>query len=527
MRSILAVLLALAFPAAASADVYTSFTWTPYMQRTSGGAVTITQAANAWQASGGNLSQSVTGVGSYIEAFVQSSETFPVEGIRVEFDLTGTVGTRFGYVGPFVLLTEGSGKGWNYGQAIGAQAFYRWEYDGTAGAVGRRGRIGTQDLGRVAFSGINGGAAAHHVFTVSSGVYTWTVNGATVSSGNMGTAPYTNMRLIVGARVYDSGLAQSAGITNLKVTTATPASTGPGNLAITGTITDGSGMPAAASCTGNIQHRTSGTTVTISGAVGCTGSNNVYVNVAGTYDAVSRAFTGTYTDANGGSSQALSFVATGDLQWQARLTGNASTSGGARAYDLTVGFTVPADEYRASADLSDLRFTGTINQTEAITIPLNIPQIGVNVDFPLNITVSGNWEVQVVPTSTSAWTLTGHASGTFSGDRPVTATGSVVVQGFTVPVPINFNVTGSFGGTLSGSSAGNSLKFVGNWTSTGGDQSFGGSVNLTLPMDVRTGRIANMAAVFQGAMSPQISNVTPPSVPVNFSASAPLVVTPR
>ena len=527
MRSTLAFLLSLAFPAMASADVYTSFTWTPYTQRTSGGAVTITQTANAWQASGGNLSQTVTGVGSYIEDFVQSSETFPVEGIRVEFDLSGTVGTQFGYVGPFVLLTEDSARGWNYGKPIGAQAFYRWEYSGTAGAVGRRGRIGNQDLGRVAFSGINGGAAARHVFTVSRGVFTWTVNGATVSSGDMGTAPYANMRLIVGARVYDSGRVQSASITNLKVTTATPAYTGPGNLAVTGTIADSSGTPVAASCTGNIQHRTSGTSVTISGAVGCSGSNNIFVNVAGTYDALSRAFTGTYTDANGGSSQALNFVATGDLQWRARLTGTASTSSGARAYDLTVGFTVPANEYRASADLSDLRFTGTINQTEAITIPLNIPQIGVNVNFPLNITVSGNWEVQVVPTSTSAWTLTGHASGTFAGDRPVTATGSVVIQGQTIAIPINFDVTGSFGGTLSGSSAANNLKFVGSWTSTGGDQSFGGSVNLTLPMDVRSGRISSMAAAFQGAMSPQISNVTPPSVPVNFSGSAPLVVTPR
>lgn len=47
MRSILTLLLALAFPAAAGAEVYTSFTWTPYTQRTSGSTTTITQAANA------------------------------------------------------------------------------------------------------------------------------------------------------------------------------------------------------------------------------------------------------------------------------------------------------------------------------------------------------------------------------------------------------------------------------------------------------------------------------------------------
>lgn len=528
MRSILALLLALAFPAIASAEVYTSFTWTPYRQRTSGGAVTITQAANAWQASGGNLSQSLTGIGSYIEDFVQSSETFAVEGIRVEFDLSGTVGTSLGYVGPFVLLTEGSGKGWNYGQAIGAQTFYRWEYSGTAGAVARRGRIGNYDMGRVAFSGINGGTAAHHVITVQRGVYTWAVNGVTMASADMGSAPYTNMRLIVGARIYDQGRPQSASITNLKVTTATPAYTGPGNVTATGTIADSSGRPTAATCTGNIKHNGSGATVTITGAVGCTGSSTVYVNVAGTYDVASRAFTGTYTDAVGGTTQPLSFVATGgDLQWQARITGTAAGSTGGRAFDLTVKFTLPADAYRASSDLSDLRFSGTISQSQAITVPLNIPEIGVNVNFPLNVAVTGTWEVQVVPGTAGAWTLSGQSSGTFAGDRPVTATGSVVVQGRTISVPISFNVTGSFGGTLSGSSAGNNLKFVGNWTSTGGDQSFGGSISLTLPIDTSTGRIPNMAAAFQGAMSPQISNVTPPSVPVSFSSSAPLVVTPR
>ncbi|MBM3533809.1 MAG: hypothetical protein FJX60_12330 [Alphaproteobacteria bacterium] len=530
MRFLLLLLSALTLSFSAYADTYTSFTWVSYTQRHTTGTAVITQAANVWNASGGNLSFSATGVGSYIEDFMQSNETFAVEGIRVEFDMTGTVGTSLGYVGPFVLLTADSGKGWNYRQPIGAQTWYRWEYQGTAGAVGRRGRIGNQDAGRVSFSGLNGGAAAHHVFTVQRGVFTWTVNGTTVSSGDMGAAPYSNMRLIVGARLYDSGRVQSASITNLKVTTAAPAYTGPANVSVSGTIANSSGTAEAVTCSGNMQHKNASATgtVTITGAVGCSGANNLYINVNGTYNATTRTFSGTYTDASGGSSEAITFTATGtDLQWQGRMTGRTSTSSGSRAYDLTVSFALPADAYRASADLSDLRFTGTINQTQSITIPLNIPQINVNESIPMNIRVSGSWEVQVVPGTGGAWTLSGHASGTFSGDRTVTATGSVVVGGQTIAVPISFDIAGSFGGTLFGSSAGNNLKFTGNWTSTSGDQSFGGSVNLTLPIDTSSGRIPNLSSAFSGAMSPTIPNFTAPSVPISFTGSAPLVITTR
>ncbi len=529
MRSLSLLLCALSFSFGAAAETYTSFSWVPYRQRNAG-ALTITQTANVWQANGGNLSFSATGIGSYIEDFMESTETFPVEGIRVEFDLTGTVGTSLGYVGPFVLLTADSGKGWNYGQPIGAQAFYRWEYQGTAGAVSRRGRIGNQDLGRVAFSGINGGAAAHHVFSVQRGAFTWTVNGATVSSGDMGTAPYSNMRLIVGARLYDSGRTQSASISNLKVTTASPTYTGPANVTVSGTVTDGSGIATAVGCTGNIQHRnpTSGGLVTISGAVGCSGAGNVYVNVAGTYDIATRIFTGTSTDASGGSSQAITFSPIGDTQWRGRLTGSTTSSTGARSYDLTVAFAMPADAYRASADLSDMRFTGTINKTQAISIPLVIPEINVNQSFPLNVIVTGSWEVQVVPGgSNGSWTLTGHSSGTFRGDRTVSATGSVTANGRTIPVPLSFDVGGSFGGTMSGSSAGNNLRFTGSWRSTAGDQSYGGDVTLTMPIDASSGRIPNIDTAIEGAMAPQISNLPARPVGISIGATAPVTVTPH
>jgi len=529
----LAIVLAFSGLRPVLATTTSSFTWIPYTHRSPvlNGADIITRTGNAWVASGGTLSFSMTGIGSYIADFIESQETFAVEGVRIEFDLQARVGTTLGYVGPYVLLVPEAGKGWNYGAPIGAQAFYRWEYGGTAGAVGRRGRIGNQDLGRTSFAGFNDGATARHVITVSGGVFTWSVNGVPVSSGDMGTAPYPKMRLIVGARLYDAGVPQSITIRNLTVTTATPAYSGPGNLSVTGTIADSSGRPVAADCSGNVQHRTNtasgAVTVSVTGAVGCTGGTGAYVNFSGTYDPATRTFSGTSTDAAGGSAQPIQFTVSGDLRWQGRFTGSAATAAGARAYDLTVALTLPEEAYNASADLTDMRLSGPISDTRAITIPLAIPQLGINTNFPLNIVVAGTWEVQLAPAAGGGFAMTGQASGTFRGDRPVAVTGTAVFGGHTIPVPISFSISGSFGGSMFGTSAGNSLRYAGSWTATDGDRSFGGDVNITLPIDLQSGRIQNMASAFSGAISPSIPNLPAMSVPVSFTGGNAVAVTPR
>jgi hypothetical protein len=197
------------------------FSWQSWRQREGENGNIPYRGTNNWQASGAALSFSQTGTQSYIEDFVETTETFPVEGIRIEWEMRASVGTRFGYVGPYVLLVQDSGTGWN-SASIGAQVFYRWEGGGTNGAVLHAGRLGNPVISNhPSVPGINESSFASHVVTVSNGVVTWTANGHVLSSADMGTTPYSPMRLIVGARLYDEGVPQTIEIRNLTVTSGT------------------------------------------------------------------------------------------------------------------------------------------------------------------------------------------------------------------------------------------------------------------------------------------------------------------
>jgi hypothetical protein len=197
----------------------TSFTWETWRQRAAENNNVPSRGTNNWVPSSGTLSFSEVGNGTYIEDFIESTEAFAVEGIRIEWEMRATIGTSLGYVGPYVLLTQSSGTGWN-STSIGAQVFYRWESGGTNGAVLHAGRIGNPVItSNPVVPGINDNTFARHVVTVSNGVVTWSVNGQTLSTSDMGAAPYSPMRLMIGARLYDSGVRQSIEIRSLSVTT--------------------------------------------------------------------------------------------------------------------------------------------------------------------------------------------------------------------------------------------------------------------------------------------------------------------
>ena len=228
-----------------SGTTITSFTWQNWRQRAAENNNVAYQGSNNWvrYLTTGALSFQDTGTGSYIEDFIQTTQTFAVEGIRIEWDMTATIATTLGYVGPYVLLTKNSGSGWN-SESIGAQVFYGWESLGTKGAVLHAGRMGNPTIAsNPSVPGVNDGGWAHHVVTVNNGVVTWSVNGQTLASQDMGSAPYAPMPLILGARLYDSGVTQIITIQNLTVTTASTGSAAPSNDAFSNatTITGNSG----------------------------------------------------------------------------------------------------------------------------------------------------------------------------------------------------------------------------------------------------------------------------------------------
>jgi hypothetical protein len=495
----------------AAAATTSSFTWQSWRQRSAENNNVALPGANNWVASGSTLSFNQTGARSYIEDFVESTEMFAPEGIRIEWEMRATVGTVLGYVGPYVTLTQTPGSGWN-NVGIGAQVWSRWETGGRSGAILHAGRLGNRVIaGNPTVPGVNDGTFARHVVTVSNGVVTWTVNGQSMSTADTGTAPYTPMRLMVGARLYDSGVAQNIEIRNLTVTTAAPQYNGPMNARVTGTISDNAGHNVPINGSAFVDFRSvrtqaGSTSVTVSGSVSVRDATlgSVFLPFTGSYNQASDTFSGTYTDPTGGNTKSFQFTRTGDLTWRGRMNGTTATSGGARNYDLTVEVTVPAELYHSAIDLSGLRYTGSVNITQPVSIPINVPEIGINTTESLNIGVTGTWNVQFAPGRPGVWVLSGQSSGTFAGDRTINLTGQVTQGPVTIPIPISIVISGAWGGTLSGTTADNNVHFTGNWTATSGDRSFGGDVDISMPVDMSSGAPQNMTAAFSGAVGAQI-----------------------
>lgn len=100
----------------------------------------------------------------------------------------------------------------------------------------------------------------------------------------------------------------------------------------------------------------------------------------------------------------------------------------------------------------------------------------------------------------SGFTLTGTVDGGIRMDPPVVVTGTVnvpvTVPGFTIPpvtVTINIDATGHFSGVLTGNTAQNNLKFVGNWSSVSSNGATGGgTLEMAIPMTA-TGQLPQTA----------------------------------
>jgi hypothetical protein len=186
-------------------------------------------------AQAGTLRWSATGAGAYVEDFIATAQSFPVEGSRVEFDLRAVTGTRQGYVGPGFLWVDdplrkrgafnldGPGPAW-----LGAGLFYRWENQGTGGALLYAGAPSPawQDVDRKV-PGVNTGRFAHHAITVSGGQVTWEADGAVIARAALAQPleAGARRRFVITTRLYDSGLAQSLEVKNLRILGA--AGTGP------------------------------------------------------------------------------------------------------------------------------------------------------------------------------------------------------------------------------------------------------------------------------------------------------------
>jgi hypothetical protein len=178
-----------------------------------------------WRIRNGTLYFEATGSNSYIEDFIETAATFPVDNVRVDFELRASVATSKGYVGPTMFW---SGEAFQRAGAsnvsagpghIGVAAFNSWETGGAKGLV-----ISTHGGAQVykdqVLSGVNQLSFSRISITVQNGQVTYQgQNSAALSVAlTQPLGPGVARHWTFGARLYDSGVPQVIEIRNLKIT---------------------------------------------------------------------------------------------------------------------------------------------------------------------------------------------------------------------------------------------------------------------------------------------------------------------
>lgn len=195
--------------------------WREYTRRND----QVQGADSPWRIRNGTLYFEAVGSNSYIEDFIETAATFPVDNVRVEFELHATVATSKGYVGPTMFWSanaseRGGSSNVSSGPGhIGVAAFNSWETGGAKGLV-----ISTHGGAQVykdqVLSGVNQPGFSRISITVQNGQVTY--QGQNSSAFTVALAQPLGAGVqrhwTFGARLYDAGVAQVIEIRNLKIT---------------------------------------------------------------------------------------------------------------------------------------------------------------------------------------------------------------------------------------------------------------------------------------------------------------------
>ena len=293
---------------------------------------------------------------------------------------------------------------------------------------------------------------------------------------------------------------------------------------ITGYVTDGNGnqiSPQAAVSADidvSIDDTTGNITANVNGSAACTGGLGVFFEFAGTYDSATGALAATVTDNTGTAAQSVTFQNQGGTNWTANISGTSPSSTGPRPYNLNVDLTLPVTAlYSGSSFPSGTQFGGPLDSTFNASIPLSIPQAGINETVQVTLEIKGTWQASVVPLTDGSASLTGSVKGTFNSKDPVSLTVTTLgSQSISVPIQ------GTFGGTLiSNDISSGSVEFAGNWTETGGSTSFGGDMKFNLPIG-SDGSISSFNVSIDGAQSLDVMGLSI-TIPYQISGTIPVV----
>lgn len=299
------------------------------------------------------------------------------------------------------------------------------------------------------------------------------------------------------------------------------------NTQVTAQITDSDGQSKASRCAASTdlsaQENSGALTANASGTVVC--EDGVLITYSAAFDVASQALSGTYSDNLGNSRLPITFTpGSTALTWTASIAGTGSKAGQPRAYQASVVVTLPPQAVYAGKRPSNSFLSGPIKATNPISIPLNIPQIGINQTLNFNVIVDGSWQVDVVPNASGA-SISGKVSGTVKGDQEFHLKGQVDISsyipagvplppGFStrIEVPVDIVIDESFAGTLFGDVASNNLAFKGYFSRAGQNV----SLDLKIPIDANGNPPSNLNLIMSGNLAQSIAT---PSLPAGIPAA--------
>ncbi len=289
---------------------------------------------------------------------------------------------------------------------------------------------------------------------------------------------------------------------------------------ISAQVVDADGKTVTPQCSSSVDVNVSvndanGIGATATGTVVC--DSGVVVKFTANYDAATQALSGSYSDNVGNANQTIKFTNNGGLTWQGVVSGTASKSGGVRSYSATIVITLPPQALYAGKYAAGGKLGGPIQATNPISIPLNIPELGINQTVSLNVIVEGAWTAKVVPTAGGGAEITGEVSGTIKGDQTIHLAGKVDISKYvpagipgmpsSMDVPIDIDINETFSGALFGNIASNNLKFKGYATQQGKPVSF----EMAIPLDANGNPPTQMNFSLGGTMPVDIPKGSIPS----------------
>lgn len=253
------------------------------------------------------------------------------------------------------------------------------------------------------------------------------------------------------------------------------------------------------------------------------------------YDLVTMNLTGTVADNTNNNPRPITFTNKGGLVWEASITdGTGRTkTGAASGYAVVFTIVLPQESIVMGSKFPpNGRFVADLNQTQNVSVPLSIEQLGLSTTVSTSIITEGSMVVSLVPASLGNFSLTGSVQGSFRMDPPVQFNAKYTVPSpFPIPpidVAVTVDATGRFSGTLTGETAKNNLSFTGNWTAVASDgTTAGGTLNMPIPLDKTTGTVPATAELsIEGAVTSPI-NIDTSLLPagIGLPASVPKSVT--